>query len=71
MTMEQQIDSRVIADVDPLVNPRDFRRNPDIENFYRFVHDNQLRLEAYVLLKAMVAPKLKKRASSSRKKVLH
>lgn len=34
--------------------PRNFRHNPDIENFYRFVHDNALRHEAKTLFKTLL-----------------
>lgn len=29
---------------------KNFRSNGDIENFYRYIHDNELRREAYMLL---------------------
>ena len=43
---------------------RNFRNSPDIENFYRFVHENDLRKEAKAVLELVVAaqkPKKKKR----------
>lgn len=32
------------------VNIRTFRKNPDVENFYRFIFDNNLRVEARSLV---------------------
>ncbi len=35
--------------------PKNFRSNPDVENFYRFVNDNGLRREAKIVLEAVAA----------------
>lgn len=32
-----------------------FRRSPEIEGFYRFVHENDLQKEAYVILDRIIA----------------
>lgn len=36
------------------IGTRNFRNVPDIENFYRFVNENNLRHEAKVLLKTIL-----------------
>ncbi len=46
---------------------RNFRSNVDVENFYRFVHENDLRREAKMLLDVIFsrsgkAPKKRKRS---------
>lgn len=33
---------------------KSFRSQPEVENFYRFVHENDLRLEASELLEAVI-----------------
>jgi hypothetical protein len=52
--------------------PRNFRTAIDIENFYRFVNDNDLRREAKIMLeiiqtRVMQAVKKKKKESKSKK----
>lgn len=42
---------------------RSFRATQDIENFYRFIHENDLRNEAKILLKNIVGSMKKKRKS--------
>jgi hypothetical protein len=58
--------------------PRNFRTAIDIENFYRFVNDNDLRREAKIMLeiiqsKVMIAVKKKKKEAKalSKKNNLH
>jgi hypothetical protein len=34
---------------------KNFRSNGDIENFYRYIHDNGLRREAYMLMEYAIA----------------
>jgi len=48
---------------------RNFRNSPDIENFYRFVHENDLRREAKMIFEAINAKvnKTTKRKSRSKK----
>ncbi len=48
---------------------RNFRNSPDIENFYRFVHENDLRREAKLVFEALNAKinKTNKRKSRSKK----
>jgi hypothetical protein len=40
-----------------------FRNNSDIENFYRFVHENNLRVEAKVLMQTILDSISSKRKS--------
>ena len=56
--------------------PRNFRSAIDIENFYRFVNDNDLRREAKIMLeiiqaKVLATVKKKKKESKASKKNLH
>ena len=58
-------------------NIRNFRTAPDIENFYRFVHENDLRAEAKKVLelivserKALAKKKKKTRGRKKKQKVL-
>lgn len=57
--------------------PRNFRTAIDIENFYRFVNDNDLRKEAKIMLEIIQAKvmasvkKNKKAAKAASKKNLH
>lgn len=48
---------------------RNFRNSPDIENFYRFIHENDLRREAKMIFEAINAKvnKTSKRKSRSKK----
>ena len=57
-------------------SPRNFRSSIDIENFYRFVHENDLRREARIMLeliqsKVMSTVKKKRGNKESKKKNLH
>jgi hypothetical protein len=45
-------DKNVAPEVMTLKN---FRSNGDIENFYRYIHDNGLRREAYMLMEYAIA----------------
>ncbi len=54
------------AKADAAIGPRNFRHNPDIENFYRFVNENALRHEAKVLFKTIL-DRLKKSSAKKAK----
>lgn len=61
------------AAVESPKTPRNFRTAIDIENFYRFVNDNDLRREAKIMLeiiqsKVMVAVKKKKKETKAQNK---
>ncbi len=56
--------------------PRNFRNSIEIENFYRFIHENDLRREARLMLeliqsKVMATVKKKKSSNKDKKKNLH
>lgn len=34
--------------------PKNFRHHPDMENFYRFIHENDLRTEALEIIDAIL-----------------
>ena len=56
--------------------PRNFRTAIDIENFYRFVNDNDLRKEAKIMLeiiqaKVMASLKKNNKAANANKNNLH
>ncbi|MCK6594558.1 MAG: hypothetical protein L6Q33_05105 [Bacteriovoracaceae bacterium] len=56
--------------------PRNFRNSIEIENFYRFIHENDLRKEARIMLeliqsKVMSTVKKKRNSKDSKKKNLH
>lgn len=51
---------------------RNFKHNSDIENFYRFVHENGLRREASIILgkvHSFINGAKKKKARKSKKKI--
>lgn len=44
---------------------KSFKASQEVENFYRYIHENNLRSEAHVLIKTVLAniqPKRKRRA---------
>ena len=41
--------------------PKNFRSHPDIENFYRFIHENDLREEGLEILNDVLQKKAEKR----------
>ncbi len=56
--------------VDKVSPQKNFRANPDIENFYRFIYENSLRKEAKTCFEAIVkAIKPPKKTRGRRKKV--
>lgn len=52
-------------------NLKNFRHHPDIENFYRFVFDNDLRIEALSILDENIAAKKIKKALKDKKEKVH
>lgn len=68
-------------EVDPAVeltkSPRNFRTAIDIENFYRFLNDNDLRKEAKIMMEMIqtkvnqVLKKKRRESKQSQKKQLH
>lgn len=55
-----------IAEDDKVKVTRNFRNIADIENFYRFVYENDLRREAKMILEGIVGV-TKKKSKSTRK----
>ena len=50
---------------------QNFRSNVDVENFYRFVHENDLRREAKMLLSMVYSRMTDTKKKKGRKKKLH
>lgn len=48
---------------------KNFRQNGDIENFYRYIHDNGLRREAFMLMEYAIS-KVAKARKGKRSKTL-
>lgn len=73
MSLETNTEAEVVGPK----TPRNFRTAIDIENFYRFVNDNDLRREAKIMLeliqqKVMITVKKKRKETKAlNKKNLH
>ena len=52
----------------PPVLPKNFRQQADIEAFYRFVYENDLRLEALDIIRSVRAEKLVAKTAKARVK---
>lgn len=50
---------------------KNFRHHPDMENFYRFIYDNDLRHEALAIIDEMMLDKQKRRAMKTAKTHAH
>jgi hypothetical protein len=48
---------------------KNFRHHPDMENFYRFIYENDLRVEALEIINSMVAEKLQHKKGTKLTKV--
>ena len=46
---------------------RNFRKSPEVENFYRFVSENDLRREALMILEVITSKLAQKKKKKSRK----
>jgi len=71
MTTETQTTEQIVENPK---TPRNFRTAIDIENFYRFVNDNDLRKEAKIMLEIIshkVLGTAKKKRKEKTKKNLH
>ena len=69
MSTSKTSEATPAAQTEAAKNSRNFRTSTEVEKFYRFVNDNNLRREAKVVLKQVVrilSPK-KKRKSRSKK----
>lgn len=40
--------------LEPKVNIRTFRNSPEVESFYRFIHENNLRRESAIIMQKVV-----------------
>lgn len=56
------------AGIIPPVLPKNFRQQADIEAFYRFVYENDLRLEALDIIRSVRAEKLVAKTAKARVK---
>lgn len=64
MTKQVQVtDEKTVAP--EVMTLKNFRSNADIENFYRFIHDNGLRREASIMM-GYAMDKLRKARKSKR-----
>ena len=68
--------TNIEAVVESPKTPRNFRTTIDIENFYRFINDNDLRKEAKIMLEIIqqrvyTTVKKKKKDTKGSKKNLH
>lgn len=76
--MSVQIESNTEIVIEGPKTPKNFRTAIDIENFYRFVNDNDLRREAKIMLEliqskviASIKKKRKETKAAKKKKGLH
>ena len=46
---------------------RNFRKSPEVENFYRFISENDLRREALMILEVVTSKLAQKKKKKSRK----
>jgi hypothetical protein len=61
------IDEKTV--VPEVMTIKNFRSNGDIENFYRYIHDNGLRREAFMLMEYAIS-KVAKARKGKRSKTL-
>ncbi|MDR3607367.1 MAG: hypothetical protein P4M08_08305 [Oligoflexia bacterium] len=50
---------------------KNFRHHPDMENFYRFIYENDLRHEALAIIDTMMADKLARKSAKTSAKSKH
>ncbi|MBI2521962.1 MAG: hypothetical protein HYV97_16215 [Bdellovibrio sp.] len=62
--------SDVIIDV-PIQRIKNFRELPDIENFYRFIYENDLRREAKLLLESIWTAYIKRKKQQRKAETRH
>lgn len=56
--------SRPTEDQAPMT-PKNFRNHPDMENFFRFIYDNDLRVEALEIIDQIIAQRAARRAKKT------
>jgi hypothetical protein len=59
--MTKVIDSTEKAAAPEVMTIKNFRSNGDIENFYRYIHENGLRREAFMLMEYAISKVAKAR----------
>ena len=62
-------DEKATPAVPEVMTIKNFRSNGDIENFYRYIHDNGLRREAFMLMEYAIS-KVAKVRKGKRSKTL-
>lgn len=65
--LDEKAGATVPAEVMTIKN---FRQNGDIENFYRYIHDNGLRREAFMLMEYAIGKVVKARKGKRAAKTL-
>jgi hypothetical protein len=50
---------------------KNFRTNGDIENFYRYIHENGLRREAFMLMEYAISKVAKSRKTKKKTSTFH
>ena len=68
-TTTQNIEEKVAPVAEPMTI-KNFRSNGDIENFYRYIHDNGLRREAFMLMEYAISKVAKVRKGKRSKTTL-
>ncbi len=68
-------EAAMAADAQPMVIsqtglPKNFRNHPDIENFFRFIFENDLREESLLMLDEMLTRKTEIKAAKKNKNLL-
>ena len=64
------IPSEIAIDV-PVQRIKNFRELPDIENFYRFIYENDLRRETKLLLEAIWTAYIKRKKQQRKAEARH
>jgi hypothetical protein len=67
--MSKQTNTEEKAAAPEVMTIKNFRSNGDIENFYRYIHDNGLRREAFMLMEYAIS-KVAKVRKGKRSKTL-
>ena len=59
--------------IDEALDPglKNFRHSPDVENFYKFVHKNDLRFEALAVIDGILADRQKRQQTAAAKSKAH
>ena len=63
-------EEKAVAAVPEVMTIKNFRSNGDIENFYRYIHENGLRREAFMLMEYALSKVAKARKGKRAAKTL-